>query len=38
MGWTLLHCYGNLAAYLRRLPAPSPPTLDALAARWFGTA
>ncbi len=37
MAWTLLHRCGNLATYLPRLPPPSAPTLDALAARWFST-
>ena|SRR5438093_5146014 len=38
MAWGLLHRYSNLVAWLRRLPRPSRPTLDALADRWFGTA
>ncbi|MCP2168691.1 phosphotransferase family protein [Goodfellowiella coeruleoviolacea] len=37
LAWTLLHRYANLAAWLRRLPAPAEPTLDALADRWFAT-
>jgi hygromycin-B 7''-O-kinase len=37
MAWTLLHRYSSLASYLRRLPEPPEPTLDALAERWFGT-
>jgi hygromycin-B 7''-O-kinase len=36
LAWTLLHYYGNLASYLRRLPQPTEPTLDALASCWFG--
>ncbi|ARF59662.1 aminoglycoside phosphotransferase family protein [Streptomyces gilvosporeus] len=34
---TLLHVYSDLPWYLRELPAPRRPTLDALAERWFGT-
>ncbi|GAA2613563.1 aminoglycoside 3'-phosphotransferase/choline kinase family protein [Streptomyces tubercidicus] len=34
---TLLHVYGNLARYLRELPAPPEPTLESLAETWFGT-
>lgn len=37
LAWAILHRYSNLASYLRRLPAPDRPTLDALADRWFGT-
>lgn len=37
MGWTLLHYYSNLPAYLSRLPAPAEPTFAALADRWFAT-
>ncbi|WP_172386004.1 phosphotransferase family protein [Streptomyces sp. MNP-20] len=33
---TLLHVYSNLPRYLRELPAPPEPTLDALAEHWFG--
>lgn len=36
LAWTLLHRYSNLPGYLRRLPAPERPTMDALADRWFG--
>lgn len=32
---TLLHVYSNLPWYLRELPAPPEPTLDALAQAWF---
>jgi hygromycin-B 7''-O-kinase len=32
---TLLHVYSNLPWYLRELPAPSLPTLDAVAEAWF---
>ncbi|PXY27012.1 phosphotransferase family protein [Prauserella muralis] len=35
LAYTLLHRYANLAGYLRRLPAPPEPTLDALARTWF---
>ncbi|MER5934866.1 aminoglycoside 3'-phosphotransferase/choline kinase family protein [Streptomyces sp. NPDC002054] len=34
---TLLHVYSNLPWYLRELPTPAEPTLDALAESWFGT-
>ena len=37
LAWTLLHRYGNVSSYLRRLPLPVSPTLDALAESWFGT-
>jgi hygromycin-B 7''-O-kinase len=37
MAWTLLHRYSSLASYLRRLPEPPEPTLDALGECWFGT-
>jgi hygromycin-B 7''-O-kinase len=37
LAWTLLHRYSNLAWYLRRLPEPDRPALDALADRWFAT-
>jgi len=36
LAWTLLHYYSNLPGYLRHLPPPAEPELDALAARWFG--
>lgn len=35
MAWTLLHRYGDVASYLQRLPAPTEPTFEALADRWF---
>lgn len=35
LAWGLLHRYSNLAAWLRRLPPPERPTLDAVADRWF---
>ncbi|MFH8486033.1 phosphotransferase family protein [Streptomyces longisporoflavus] len=34
---TLLHVYSSLPWYLRELPAPPEPTLDALALTWFDT-
>ncbi|MGW7274647.1 aminoglycoside phosphotransferase family protein [Streptomyces sp. NPDC054864] len=34
---TLLHVYSNLPWYLRELPAPPEPTLEALAQAWFDT-
>ncbi|MFF1375656.1 aminoglycoside phosphotransferase family protein [Streptomyces sp. NPDC058308] len=36
LAYTLLHVYSNLSWYLRELPAPPEPTLDALAEAWFG--
>ncbi|WP_369215931.1 aminoglycoside phosphotransferase family protein [Streptomyces flavofungini] len=36
LAYTLLHVYSNLPWYLRELPAPPEPTLDALAEKWFG--
>jgi hypothetical protein len=35
-GWTILHRYSHLAAYLDRLPPPEP-TFEAAADRWFAT-
>lgn len=35
LAWGLLHRYGNLSRWLRRLPEPATPTLGALADRWF---
>jgi len=37
LAWAILHRYSNLAAWLRRLPPPSIPTLASLAERWFAT-
>ncbi|WP_307849766.1 phosphotransferase [Qaidamihabitans albus] len=37
LAYTLLHRYSNLPWYLRELPAPPRPSLDAPATRWFGT-
>jgi hygromycin-B 7''-O-kinase len=36
MGWTILHRYSHLSAYLDRLPPPEP-TLEAAADHWFAT-
>lgn len=36
LAWLLLHRYSCLPWYLRRLPRPPQPTLDALADSWFG--
>ncbi|MEU6989182.1 aminoglycoside 3'-phosphotransferase/choline kinase family protein [Streptomyces sp. NPDC046465] len=36
LAYTLLHVYSSLPRYLRELPAPPEPTLDALAEAWFG--
>ncbi|MFH8288193.1 aminoglycoside phosphotransferase family protein [Streptomyces sp. NPDC018059] len=36
LAYTLLHVYSHLPWYLRELPAPPEPTLDALAETWFG--
>ena len=37
MAWAILHRYGSLAGWMRRLPEPAQPTLDALADAWFAT-
>jgi hygromycin-B 7''-O-kinase len=37
LAWGILHRYSNLRWWLRRLPEPSRPTLDALADCWFAT-
>ncbi|KPI01949.1 aminoglycoside phosphotransferase [Actinobacteria bacterium OK074] len=37
MAHTLLHVYSDLPWYLRELPPPPEPRLDALAETWFGT-
>jgi hygromycin-B 7''-O-kinase len=37
LAWGILHRYSNLAWWMRRLPEPEQPTLDALADRWFAT-
>lgn len=37
LAYTLLHVYSDLPFYLRELPVPSEPRLDALAELWFGT-
>ncbi|MGC7095580.1 phosphotransferase family protein [Amycolatopsis lurida] len=36
LAYTLLHVYSNLPWYLKVMPEPERPTLDALAQRWFG--
>lgn len=36
LAYTLLHVYSNLPWYLKVMPEPARPTLDALAQRWFG--
>jgi len=36
LAWLLVHRYSDLPWYFERMPAPAAPTLDALAARWFG--
>ncbi|GAA4484663.1 aminoglycoside 3'-phosphotransferase/choline kinase family protein [Actinoallomurus oryzae] len=35
LAYALLHRYSDLTWYLKELPAPPEPTLDALAARWW---
>ena len=37
LAWGILHRYSNLRWWMRRLPEPSQPTLEALADRWFAT-
>jgi len=37
MGWTILHRYSHLSAYLTRLPPPSTATFEAAADQWFAT-
>ena len=37
LAWGLLHRYSNLRWWMRRLPKPTQPTLDALADCWFAT-
>ncbi|WP_432537289.1 phosphotransferase family protein [Kineococcus arenarius] len=36
LAWTLLHRFGNAAAFFDLLPTPHTPTLPALATSWFG--
>ncbi|APU13377.1 putative homoserine kinase type II (protein kinase fold) [Actinoalloteichus fjordicus] len=36
LAYALLHCSGTLPWYLRRLPAPAEPTLEAAAQAWWG--
>jgi hygromycin-B 7''-O-kinase len=37
LAWGILHRYSNLLWWMRRLPEPARPTLDALADCWFTT-
>jgi hygromycin-B 7''-O-kinase len=37
LAWAILHRYGSLAWWMRRLPEPAQPSLDALADTWFAT-
>ncbi|MCW7946745.1 phosphotransferase [Streptomyces hygroscopicus] len=37
LAYALLHVYSDLPYYLRELPTPAEPRLDALAELWFGT-
>jgi hygromycin-B 7''-O-kinase len=37
LAWGILHRYSNLTWWMRRLPEPTRPTLDALADCWFAT-
>jgi hypothetical protein len=37
LAWGILHRYSHLAGWMRRLPEPARPTLQALADRWFAT-
>jgi hypothetical protein len=37
LAWGILHRYSNLTCWMRRLPEPDRPTLDALADCWFIT-
>jgi hygromycin-B 7''-O-kinase len=37
LAWGILHRYSNLTWWMRRLPEPTRPTLDALADCWFTT-
>lgn len=37
LAWCILHRYSNLSWYMRRLPRPGRPTLEALADCWFAT-
>ncbi|NAZ85155.1 phosphotransferase family protein [Kineococcus indalonis] len=36
LAWTLLHRFGDAAAFFDLLPAPPTPTMPALARSWFG--
>ncbi|WP_055493367.1 phosphotransferase family protein [Streptomyces sp. TP-A0356] len=37
LAYALLHRYSDLPLYLRELPTPAEPRLEALAELWFGT-
>lgn len=37
LAWGILHRYCHLRWWMRRLPEPARPTLDALADCWFAT-
>ena len=37
LAWGILHRYSDLRWWMRRLPEPARPTLDALADCWFAT-
>ncbi|HEY6312945.1 MAG TPA: aminoglycoside 3'-phosphotransferase/choline kinase family protein [Streptosporangiaceae bacterium] len=37
LAWGILHRYSHLRWWMRRLPEPAQPTLDALADCWFAT-
>lgn len=37
LAWGILHRYSNLSWWMRRLPTPARPTLDAVADCWFAT-
>lgn len=37
LAWGILHRYSHLRWWMRRLPEPDQPTLDALADCWFAT-
>ena len=37
LAWGILHRYSHLRRWMRRLPEPARPTLDALADCWFAT-
>ena len=37
MAWAIMHRYSALAGWMRRMPDPPRPTLEALAETWFAT-